>query len=206
MEAPLRGTPPGPVRRRDARDLAPPPGSVPGALSRQPFSYRAPRAFFVDASRKCLGCGARFVLTGREQRRWTETLGLRLDRRASRCPSCRREWLRRHGAASALADAARALSEAPEHAPAVLAYARAAVAVAERLGEGPLDAALLALSRLPGRGPGGAEALYWRGRCFAAAGRPRQATREWKRALSASPPAPTALLRDARRRIGATGR
>ena len=68
------------------------------------------------------------------------------------------------GIARALADASRALAEAPLHPPAVLAYARAAVAHAERFGHAPLDAALAALAALrPARAVRRRRRSTWRG-------------------------------------------
>lgn len=205
MEAPLHGVtlPARPGRRESARPSPPPPGSVRGDPARQPFSFRSPRSHFVDVPRRCRDCGVRFVLGARVQKAWCEGLGLRLDGRASRCAACRGAWLREHGVPAALTDAARALSEAPLHPPAILAYARAAVASADRLGGGPLAAALAALSLLRGRGPAAAEALYWRGRCHEAAGRAARARDAYTRFLAVAGAAGRPLARDARRRLEA---
>lgn len=179
-----------------------PAGAVPGDPARQLFAYRAPKAFYVDAGRRCRGCGARFVFTAREQKRWCETLALRLDARDARCPACRRTWLREHGPRRALADASRALSEAPLHAPAVLAYARAAVEHAERFGNGPIDAALAALAALRGQAAAPAEAHYREGRCHEAAGRKGRAAAALRRFLGAAGKGPgSSLVRDARARL-----
>lgn len=204
MEAPLGGTPPRPRVPRTIRTRpAPvPAGAVPGDPDRQLLSFRAPMAYYVDADRRCRGCGIRFVLTAREQKRWYESLGLALDARGARCPSCRRAWLREHGPGRALSDASRALSEAPLHVPAVLAYARAAVEHVERFGQGPIGAALAALAALREHAAAPPEALYREGRCHEAAGRAGRAAAAFRRFL-AEPPAHRSapLVRDARARL-----
>lgn len=204
MEAPLGGGAPKPrterpVVRSGTHPL--PPGALPGDPDRQPFSHVAPRLIFVDRPKRCRGCGGEFVLTARDQKRWCEALGLRPDTRAARCPACLRSFLRERGLANALSDASRALSEAPRHAPAVLAYARASVAHARRFGHAPLDAALAALAMLDGPGADGAEASYWAGRCLESANRLRLAGAAYRKVLEARPPAPARLRRAAMGRL-----
>ena len=186
MEAPLGGVPARAGSRRAPAVPPVPPGALRGDLSRQPFSCRAPKRFYVDVGKLCRGCGVAFVLSAREQKRWTETLGLKLDARASRCPACRRMYLRERGLPAALADASRALAGAPLHAPAVLAYARAAAACAARFGHAPLEAALAALAALRRHDPSEAEALYLEGLCLEASGRKGRAARAFGRFLPAA--------------------
>ena len=178
-----------------------PPGAVRGDPRRQLFCCDVPRYFYVDRSLRCRDCGAGFVFSAGEQRHWYETLGFRLDATAVRCLDCRRAWRRDRGAARALADASRALAEGPLHPPAVLAYARAAAAHAERFGHAPLDAALGALRALRKADPAAMETLYWEGRCQAAAGRAGRADDAFRRFLAA-PGTPAPLRRDALRRVG----
>ena len=97
----------------------------------------------VDRDRNRRVGGAPFVFSAREQKHWYETLGFRLDASAVRCLPCRRAFRRDKGIGRALSDASRALVEAPLHPPAALAYARAAVAHAERFGHAPLDLSLI---------------------------------------------------------------
>ncbi len=181
-----------------------PPGAVRGDPRRQLFCCDVPRYFYVDLARTCRSCGAPFVFSAREQRHWYETLGFRLDASAVRCLPCRRAFRRDRGLSRALADASRALAEGPLHPPAVLAYARAAVAHAERHGHAPLDAAIGALRALRKSVPAAVEALYWEGRCQEAAGRPARAIEAWERfrAAAASGAALRPLLADALRRLG----
>lgn len=211
MEAPIGGVAPRP--RKAAAPAAPPVprGALRGDPARQPFSFRAPIRFFVDVERRCRGCGAAFVLAARDQKRWAETLGLKLDARASRCPGCRREYLRERGLAAALSDASRALAAAPLHPPAVLAYARAAAAFAARFGHAPLEAALAALSAfstfsaLGRQDPAAVEALYLEGLCQEARGRKGRASKALQRFLAAAR-GRTGLARqvsDARKRLAA---
>ncbi len=204
MEAPLGGTIPRTrvPRTARARPAPVPAGAVPGDPARQLFSFRAPKAFYVDVDRRCCACGARFVLSAREQKRWYESLGLALDARGARCRSCRRDWRHEYGPGRALSDASRALSEAPLHVPAVLAYARAAVEYAERFGQGPIGVALAALAALRRHASAPPEALYREGRCHEAAGRAGRAAAAFRRFL-AQPQARRAapLVRDARIRL-----
>jgi hypothetical protein len=209
MEAPLGGVAPKPRSTRfsvRSSHSPVPPGALPGDPDRQPFSFVAPRLFFIDRPKRCRGCGVDFVLTARAQKRWCEALGLRLDSRAARCPACRRAFLRAGGLSRALADASRALSQAPLHAPAVLAYARAAVRCAERFGHAPLDAALAALAALRSSGTAVAEAHYWAGRCHETAGRLRRASAAYRRFVKAGVRLRSArsLVADALRRLGAS--
>ncbi len=193
----------GPARTYDP-DYRPdlPAGAVRGDPRRQLFCCEVPRYFYVDADRTCRDCGARFVFSAREQKHWYETLGFRLDANAVRCLSCRRSFRRDRGIARALADASRALAEAPLHPPAVLAYARAAVAHAERFGHAPLDGAIAALRALGRHAPSVVETIYLEGRCAEAAGRPRRAAACYERFLAAAPPRGNAALsRDARARL-----
>lgn len=180
-----------------------PPGAVRGDPRRQPFCCGVPRYFYVDLARTCRSCGAEFVFSAREQRHWHETLGLRLDATAVRCLPCRRAFRRDRGLARALSDASRALAEGPLHPPAVLAYARAAVAHAERFGHAPLDAALAALRALRKAAPAAVETLYWEGRCHEAAGRPARAAETWERFRAAATTSAVrrSLLADALRRL-----
>jgi hypothetical protein len=193
----------GPARTYDP-DYRPdlPAGAVRGDPRRQLFCCEVPRYFYVDADRTCRDCGARFVFSAREQKHWYETLGFRLDANAVRCLPCRRAFRRDRGIARALSDASRALTEAPLHPPAVLAYARAAVAHAERFGHAPLDGAIAALRALGRHAPSVVEAIYLEGRCAEAAGRPRRAAASYERFLAAAPPRGNAALsRDARGRL-----
>lgn len=178
-----------------------PAGAVRGDPRRQIFCCAVPSYFYVDLQRTCRDCGATFVFSAREQRHWYETLGFRLDARAVRCLPCRRAFRRERGISRALSDASRALAEAPLHAPAVLAYARAAVAHAERFGHAPLDAALAALRALLLSDPRFAEALYWEGRCQEAAGRAARAAAAYRRFLAAGPAARAPLGREAATRL-----
>ncbi|MFN7987826.1 MAG: zinc-ribbon domain-containing protein [Thermoanaerobaculia bacterium] len=178
-----------------------PPGAVRGDPRKQLFCCDVPSYFYVDLARTCRDCGAEFVFSAREQRHWYEVLGLRLDARAVRCLPCRRAWRRDRGISRALSDASRALAEGPLHAPAVLAYARAAVAHAERFGHAPLDAALAALRALLRSDPGAAEALLWEGRCQEAAGRAARAAAAYRRLLAAGAGLPVRLRRDAATRL-----
>lgn len=208
MEAPIGGVAPRP-RKAAARAAPPVPrGALRGNPARQPFSFSVPIRFYVDVERRCRGCGAEFVLTAREQKRWTETLGLRLDSRASRCPACRRAFLGERGLQAALSDASRALAGAPLHAPAVLAYARAAAACAARFGHAPLDAALGALAALRRHEPAEVEALYLEGLCLEAAGRKGRAEQAFRRFLSAAAMRPDLArqVRDALSRLPALPR
>jgi hypothetical protein len=177
-----------------------PPGAVRGDPRRQLFCCDVPRYFYVDLPRTCRDCGADFVFSAREQRHWYETLGFRLDARAVRCLPCRRAFRRDRGLSRALADASRALAEGPLHPPAVLAYARAVVAHAERFGHAPLDAALGALRALRKAVPAAGEAFFWEGRCHEAAGRAGRAAEAFRRSL-AVPGVPAPLRRDATRRL-----
>ncbi|MBK9090023.1 MAG: zinc-ribbon domain-containing protein [Holophagales bacterium] len=179
-----------------------PAGAVRGDPRRQLFCCEVPRYFYVDADRTCRDCGAPFVFSAREQKHWYETLGFRLDAAAVRCLSCRRVYRRDRGIARALADASRALAEAPLHPPAVLAYARAAVAHAERFGHAPLDGAIAALRALLRHAPAAVEAVYLEGRCAEAAGRPRRAAASYEKFLAVAPArGNAALARDARARL-----
>jgi len=181
-----------------------PAGAVRGDPRKQLFCCDVPRYFYVDLERTCRSCGAPFVFSAREQRHWYETLGFRLDSSAVRCPRCRRAFRRDRGLSRALTDASRALAEGPLHPPAVLGYARAAVAYAARHGHAPLDAAIAALRALRKAVPAAAEALYWEGRCQEAAGRPARAAEAWERfrAAAATCAVPRTLLADALRRLG----
>ncbi|MBK9967459.1 MAG: zinc-ribbon domain-containing protein [Holophagales bacterium] len=169
-----------------------PSGAVRGDPRRQLFCCEIPRYFYVDLDRTCRDCGAPFVFSAREQKHWYETLGFRLDANAVRCLPCRRAFRRDKGIGRALSDASRALVEAPLHPPAALAYARAAVAHAERFGHAPLDGAIAALRALRRAAPSVVETLYLEGRCAEAAGRPRaprRATRSfWRRRLRKGTP------------------
>ena len=180
-----------------------PPGAVRGDPRRQLFCCDVPAYFYVDRTHACRTCGEEFVFSAREQKHWAEALGFRLDASAARCVPCRRAWRRDRGAARALSDASRALAEAPLHPAAVLAYARAALAHAERFGHAPLDAALAALRALRKAVPPAVETLYWEGRCHEAAGRAPRARAAWERFLEAarSDHAAAPLARDARRRL-----
>lgn len=179
-----------------------PAGAVRGDPRRQLFCCEVPRYFYVDADRTCRDCGAPFVFSAREQKHWYETLGFRLDATAVRCLPCRRAFRREKGIGRALADASRALAEAPLHPPAVLAYARAAVAHAERFGHAPLDGAIAALRALRRAAPSVVETLYLEGRCAEAAGRPRGAAACYAKFLTVAPPRGNAVLaRDARARL-----
>lgn len=179
-----------------------PAGAVRGEPRRQLFCCEVPRYFYVDADRICRDCGAPFVFSAREQKHWYETLGLRLDANAVRCLPCRRAFRRDKGIARALADASRALTEAPLHPPAVLAYARAAVAHAERFGHAPLDGAIAALRALRRHAPSAVAAIYLEGRCAEAAGRPSRAAASYEKFLAeALPRGNAALARDARARL-----
>lgn len=178
-----------------------PPGAVRGDPRRQLFCCDVPRYFYVDRTHACRACGAEFVFSAREQRHWYETLGLRLDATAVRCLPCRRAFRRDRGISRALADASRALAECPLHPPAVLAYARAVVAHAERFGHAPLDAALGALRALVRSGPRTREALFWEGRCQEAAGRAARAAASYRRFLAAGHAAPAGLGREAAVRL-----
>lgn len=179
-----------------------PAGAVRGDPRRQLFCCEVPRYFYVDADRTCRDCGAPFVFSAREQKHWYETLGFRLDASAVRCLPCRRAYRRDKGIARALADASRALAEAPLHPPAVLAYARAAVAHAERFGHAPLDGAVAALRALRRHAPSVVEAIYLEGRCAEAAGRPRRAAPRYERFLAVAPPrGNAAFARDTRARL-----
>jgi hypothetical protein len=202
VPGPGAGGGPGRLRVYDP-DFRPPlpPGAVRGDPRKQLFCCDVPSYFYVDLPRTCRDCGADFVFSAREQRHWYETLGLRLDARAVRCLPCRRAFRRVRGVSRALSDASRALSEGPLHPPAVLAYARAAVAHAEQFGHAPLDAAIAALRALLRSEPRAAEALYWEGRCQEAAGRAARAAAAWRRFLAAGPAAPAALRRDATSRL-----
>lgn len=194
----------GPARLYDP-DYRPelPAGAVRGDPRRQLFCCEIPRYFYVDADRTCRDCGARFVFSAREQKHWYETLGFRLDANAVRCLPCRRSFRRDKGIARALADASRALTEAPLHPPAACAYARAAVVHAERFGHGPLDAAIAALRALRRQAPSVVETLYLEGRCAEVAGRPRSAAASYEKFLAAAPlRGKAALVRDARARLG----
>jgi hypothetical protein len=106
------------------------------------------------------------------------------------------------GIGRALSDASRALVEAPLHPPAALAYARAAVAHAERFGHAPLVGAIAALRALRRAAPSVVETLYLEGRCAEAAGRPRGAAACYEKFLAAaSPKGNAALFREARARL-----
>lgn len=177
-----------------------PPGAVRGDPRRQLFCCDVPRYFYVDLERTCRACGAAFVFSAREQRHWYETLGFRLDASAVRCLPCRRAFRRDRGVSKALEVASRALAEGPLHPPAILAYARAVVAHAERFGHAPLDAAIGPLRALRKAVPAAAEALYWEGRCQEAAGRSGRAAEAYRRFLDA-PGIPAPLRRDAMRRL-----
>ncbi|HYN43332.1 MAG TPA: zinc-ribbon domain-containing protein [Thermoanaerobaculia bacterium] len=193
----------GPARTYDP-DYRPdlPAGAVRGDPRRQLFCCEVPRYFYVDADRTCRDCGAPFVFSAREQKHWYETLGFRLDANAVRCLPCRRAFRRGKGIARALSDASRALTEAPLHPPAALAYARAAVAHTERFGHAPLDAAIAALRALRRHSLSVVETIYLEGRCAEAAGRPRRAAASYERFLAAAPPrGNAALARDARARL-----
>jgi len=179
-----------------------PAGAVRGDPRRQLFCCDVPRYFYVDVDRTCRDCGAAFVFSAREQKHWYEKLGFRLDASAVRCLPCRRAFRRDKGFARALADASRALAETPLHPPAVLAYARAAVAHAERFGHAPLDGAIAALRALGRHAPSIVETVYLEGRCAEAAGRPRRAAASYERFLATAPPrGSAALARDARARL-----
>jgi hypothetical protein len=185
MEAPLCGAP---ARPGPAKVTAPSPiprGALRGDPSRQPFSFRAPKRWYVDLSRRCRGCGASFVFFARDQKRWAETLGLRLDAYADRCPACRRAFLRERGPGKALSDSSRALAEAPLHSPAVFSYARAALAHARRFGHGPLDTAIAALTALRRHDPSAVEALHLEALCLEASGRRARAEQAFRRFLAA---------------------
>ena len=193
----------GPARVYDP-DYRPdlPSGAVRGDPRRQLFCCEVPRYFYVDADRTCRDCGVSFVFSAREQKHWYETLGFRLDANAVRCLPCRRAFRRDKGIARALADASRALTESPLHPPAALAYARAAVAHAERFGHAPLDTAIAALRALRRHAPSVVETLYLEGRCSEAAGRPRRAAASYEKFLAAAAPkGNAALARDARARL-----
>ncbi len=179
-----------------------PAGAVRGDPRRQIFCCDVPRYFYVDLDRTCRDCGERFVFSAREQKLWYETLGFRLDATAVRCLPCRRRFRATRGVVRAVSDASRALADSPHHPPAVLAYARAAVAHQERFGHAPLDAALAALRALARSGAGLLEALYWEGRCHEAAGRARRAIASYGRfaAEAASSRRLAVLRRDAARR------
>jgi hypothetical protein len=179
-----------------------PPGAVRGDPRRQLFCCDVPRYFYVDLPRACRDCGAEFVFSAREQRHWYETLGFRLDASAVRCLPCRRAFRRDRGLSRALADASRALAEGPLHPPAVLAYARAVVAHAERFGHAPLDAALGALRALRKAAPAAAESWYWEGRCHEAAERATRAVAAYRRAMESRPALPARLGRDVTSRLG----
>ena len=179
-----------------------PAGAVRGDPRRQLFCCEVPRYFYVDVDRTCRDCGAPFVFSAREQKHWYETLGFRLDASAVRCLPCRRAYRRDKGIARALADASRALAEAPLHPPAVLAYARAAVAHAERFGHAPLDGAIAALRALQRHAPSVGEAIYLEGRCAEAAGRQRRAAASYEKFLAVAPPrGNAAFAMDARARL-----
>jgi hypothetical protein len=194
----------GPARVYDP-DYRPdlPSGAVRGDPRRQLFCCEVPRYFYVDADRTCRDCGVPFVFSAREQKHWYEKLGFRLDANAVRCLPCRRAFRRDKGIARALSDASRALTEAPLHPPAALAYARAAVAHAERFGHAPLDTAIAALRALRHHSPSAVETIYFEGRCAEAARRPRGAVRCYEKFLATAPPRGNAVLaRDARARLG----
>jgi len=179
-----------------------PAGAVRGDPRRQLYCCEVPRYFYVDVDRTCRDCGAPFVFPAREQKHWYETLGFRLDANAVRCLPCRRAYRRDRGIVRALADASRALAEAPLHPPAVLAYARAAVAHAERFGHAPLDGAIAALRALRRNSPSAVEAIYLEGRCSEAAGRPSRAAASYERFLATAPPRGNAVFaRDASARL-----
>ncbi len=179
-----------------------PAGAVRGDPRKQLFCCDVPRYFYVDLDRSCRDCGAPFVFSAREQKHWYETLGFRLDASAVRCLPCRRAFRRDKGIGRALSDASRALVEAPLHPPAALAYARAAVAHAERFGHAPLDTAIAALRALRRAAPSVVETLYLEGRCAEAAGRPRAAAACYGKFLAAAPAkGNAALARDARARL-----
>jgi hypothetical protein len=179
-----------------------PAGAVRGNPRRQLFCCEVPRYFYVDVERTCRDCGASFVFSAGEQKHWYETLGFRLDANAVRCLPCRRAFRRDKGIARALADASRALAQSPLHPPAVLAYARAAIAHAERFGHAPLDAAIAALRALRRHAPSVVETVYLEGRCAEAAARPRGARASYERFLVAAPArGNAALARDARARL-----
>jgi hypothetical protein len=179
-----------------------PASAVRGDPRRQLFCCEVPRYFYVDADRTCRDCGVSFVFSAREQKHWYETLGFRLDANAVRCLACRHAFRRDKGIARALSDASRALTEAPLHPPAALAYARAAVAHAERFGHAPLDTAIAALRALRRHAPSVVETIYLEGRCAEAAGRSRRAAASYERFLAAAPPqGNAALARDARARL-----
>ena len=170
------------VRPRLGPDL--PAGALRGDPARQPFSFKAPVRFYVDVERRCRGCGVAFVLFAREQKRWAETLGLKLDSR-SECPACRRAYLGDR-ASRALADSSRALAASPFHVPAVLAYARAAAAHAFRFGHAPLDRPSPPSPPSGGTTRRPSRALYLEGRCHEAGEEGRAASvvpalpRPWK--------------------------
>lgn len=179
-----------------------PAGAVRGDPRRQLFCCDVPRYYYVDLERTCHDCRTPFVFSAREQKHWYETLGFRLDASATRCLPCRRAFRRDKGIGRALSDASRALAEGPLHPPAVLAYARAAVAHAERFGHAPLDGAIAALRALRRAVPSVVEALYLEGRCAEAAGRPRGAAACYEKFLASAAPAGNAVLaREARARL-----
>lgn len=154
-----------------------PKGAVAGDVSKQVFcsACHEPKYFYVDETRTCVQCGARFRFSGAEQKYWYETRKFNFSSVPVRCKSCRRLRRTEHAMREQIARARKATEDAPTDPSAHLALARAIVEYHERTGAGRLDAAVAAARKALKLWRDAPDARVWEGIAHARAGRAKQA-------------------------------
>lgn len=126
-----------------------PRGAVRGDINKQVFcaSCHPPKYFYVDETRRCVQCDQRFIFKATEQEYWYETRQFTFSSVPIRCQQCRRLRRSEHALREQIANARRAVEEAPKDPAGLLALARAIVEYHERTGAGNLEDALAAARR-----------------------------------------------------------
>jgi len=160
-------------------DYAPkmPKGAVRGDVRSQEFCRmcHAPRYYYVDADRRCVQCGERFVFSASEQKYWYERLNFHFDSVAIRCKPCRRRRRTDKALNAQLMEVAQRLRERLDDAEVWVAQAEALVRLRERTGHGDLQKALSSARKAQKLWPEHAPAVFWEARCQELLGREQAA-------------------------------
>lgn len=154
-----------------------PRGAVRGDINKQVFcaSCHPPKYFYVDETRRCVQCDQRFIFKATEQEYWYETRQFTFSSVPIRCQQCRRLRRSEHVLREQIANARRAVEEAPKDPAGLLALARAIVEYHERTGAGNLEDALAAARKARRMWPDAPDAELWEGVAHARSGRQKQA-------------------------------
>jgi hypothetical protein len=181
-----------------------PKGAVAGDASKQVFhpALQVPKYFYIDETRTCVQCEARFTFSAAEQKYWYETRRFVFDSVPIRCRACRR--LRRSEGAmrEQIARTRQAARAHPGDPSAHLALARAIVEYHERTEEGRLDDAIAAARKAGKLWPDSAEPALWEGLAHARAGRANQARVCLSAVLERDNSLPASLVSKARAVLG----